>query len=259
MPFTLSHPAAVLPFARTKLVFSALVAGALAPDIGYFLAFSPSHTESHSLAGLLCFCVPAGLLLLLLFQKVLKHPLLALFPVRHQARLYPYARDFRFTPVPRFFLILLSLLVGSATHLVWDSVTHQSGWVVRRVPELTARVFLTQTESMPVYKLLQHGSTVLGLIVLGVAYFIWLRKAEPANVNAPRLALPAKVIIAFIMFAGACAAALLRTMPAILSLQTIRFKVIEGGVTFISAFLAEAVVFSLVWHLLRNREQNVAS
>ena len=37
MPFTLAHPAAVLPFARTKLVFSALIAGALAPDVGYFL------------------------------------------------------------------------------------------------------------------------------------------------------------------------------------------------------------------------------
>ncbi|WP_217617334.1 DUF4184 family protein, partial [Cellulomonas sp. GbtcB1] len=37
MPFTLAHPAAVLPFARPPFVPAALGAGALAPDVPYFL------------------------------------------------------------------------------------------------------------------------------------------------------------------------------------------------------------------------------
>src|SRR5690606_26266927 len=37
VPFTLSHPAAVLPFVRAPFVPAALVAGALAPDVPYFV------------------------------------------------------------------------------------------------------------------------------------------------------------------------------------------------------------------------------
>ena len=37
MPFTGSHPAAVLPLLRTSLPGSALVAGSLAPDVPFYL------------------------------------------------------------------------------------------------------------------------------------------------------------------------------------------------------------------------------
>jgi len=37
MPFTLAHPAAVLPLFRGPLVPAALVVGAVAPDLPYFL------------------------------------------------------------------------------------------------------------------------------------------------------------------------------------------------------------------------------
>lgn len=258
MPFTLSHPAAVLPLARTKLVFSALVAGALAPDIGYFLTFSSEHAESHSLKGLFWFCLPAGFFLLLLFQKVLKRPLLALFPASHQARLYAYAQGFRFGPASRFALILLSLLIGSATHLLWDSFTHNTGWVVRHVPSLTMPIHLVHDHSMPAYKLLQHGSSILGLVILALAYFAWLRRATATGVERSSLTASKKLLIAVAMFAGACAAALLRTAPSRISWETIRWNVVQGGITFVSVFVLEAIVFSVVWHLLHNGQQSVA-
>jgi hypothetical protein len=257
VPFTLSHPAAVLPIARTKLVFSALVAGALAPDIGYFLTFSSQHAESHSLAGLFTVCLPSGFLLLLLFHKLLKRPLLALLPSSHQARLFPYAQNFRFGPALRVALILLSLLIGSITHLTWDSFTHQTGWVVQRVPELNTPIQLTHTKAMPVYKLLQHGSSVLGLIVLALAYFAWLRRAEPSHAKLPGLASCAKIVIASVMVAGACAAALLRTVPPLISWGTIRGNVVGGGIAFVSALVVEAIVFSLVWRFSRRGEKDM--
>ena len=37
MPFTASHPAAILPFLRTPLPASALVAGSIAPDLPYYV------------------------------------------------------------------------------------------------------------------------------------------------------------------------------------------------------------------------------
>ena len=47
MPFTPSHAAAVLPFLRTPLPASALVAGSVAPDLPYYLPGDLSW-ETHS-------------------------------------------------------------------------------------------------------------------------------------------------------------------------------------------------------------------
>ena len=257
MPFTASHAAAVLPLLRTRLVFSALVAGALAPDIGYFLTFSSRHGESHSLEGLFFICLPAGLLMLLLFHKFLKQPLLALLPVSHQLRLYPYAQDFRFGPASRFVLILVSILIGSVTHLFWDSFTHDNGWVVSQLPELSAPILEIHGALIPVYKLLQHGSTLLGLIVLTVAYIFWFRSARLSSVRPTALTFATKVVIVGVLLVGACTAALTRTIQPLISWGTIRTNVVQGGISFISALALETIVFSLVWHFFRQRSKSV--
>ena len=72
MPFTLAHPAAVLPLVRRPFNGLALVCGAMAPDVAYFIRSTPlevtaqswyepftNATTTHSLAGL----VPTTLLL----------------------------------------------------------------------------------------------------------------------------------------------------------------------------------------------------
>lgn len=71
MPFPVAHPAAVSPLRRycpRYLCFPALVAGSLAPDVGY--VFGHRHVDwfSHRFwAGSFGFCLPAGLLLDLLY------------------------------------------------------------------------------------------------------------------------------------------------------------------------------------------------
>jgi len=62
LPFTLAHPAAVLPLRRTGLVFSALVVGSMAPDFPYFLSVSDAIRWGHSTRGVFLFCLPFGLL-----------------------------------------------------------------------------------------------------------------------------------------------------------------------------------------------------
>ena len=252
MPFTLAHPAAVLPFARTKLVFSALIAGALAPDIGYFITFSSQHAESHSLTGLFLICLPAGLLMLLVFHKLMKAPLLALLPASHQERLYPYAQGFHLRSASRFGLIVISLLIGSATHLIWDSFTHKTGWVVQRVPALegTLRPF----HHYPIYKFLQHSSGVLGLAILVIAYLHWYRQAKSSAVRRPRMTSATRLAIAFLMLAGASIAALLRTVSPLISWQTIRGNVVQATIAFVSIFVVEMIVFSIIWHLAQVRK-----
>ena len=80
MPFTPAHIAAVLPFRRTRMLWSALVVGAVAPDLEYFLRMSPQGRYGHTLAGLFVFTLPLGLLTLWLFHAFVKAPFVDLMP-----------------------------------------------------------------------------------------------------------------------------------------------------------------------------------
>ena len=98
MPFTLSHPAAAVPFAKRGLALSALVVGSMAPDFPYFFPLPISSYFSHSILGIGLVNVPLGLILLWLFHRILKYPLLLLLPLSHQKRLWLVAQGFRFGP-----------------------------------------------------------------------------------------------------------------------------------------------------------------
>lgn len=176
LPFTLSHPAAVLPL-RRKLVFSALVIGSMSPDFDYFFWPSANVRLTHTVLGIFLFCLPLGLMVLWLFHSLFKIPLLALAPVSQQRKLAVFARPFPFGPWRRFGLIVLSLIVGSATHLLWDSFTHRTMWPVQHLAWLQHIVFNIPSRPIRVYNLLQQVSTVFGLVALGVVYFRWTRHA----------------------------------------------------------------------------------
>jgi hypothetical protein len=70
MPFTLSHPAAAIPFLRTRLVPSALVIGCMVPDFEYFLRFAPEGGFGHSLPGVFVFDLPVAFIALWLFPHM---------------------------------------------------------------------------------------------------------------------------------------------------------------------------------------------
>ena len=93
MPFTLAHPAVVVPLsAPTFERPSALgaVVGSMAPDFEYFVRLLAVRTISHDLSsGIPLLCVPSGLVLLWLFQHVVKRPMALLLP-RALGRLLPH-------------------------------------------------------------------------------------------------------------------------------------------------------------------------
>src|ERR1700722_8650732 len=119
MPFTPAHIAAVLPFRRSQLIWSALVVGAIAPDLEYFLRMSPQGRYGHTLAGLFLFTLPMGLVVLWLFHTYVKPPFIALMPERLQRRLARRAGQFRFGGASRVALVGASMLVGVGMHLIW--------------------------------------------------------------------------------------------------------------------------------------------
>ena len=179
MPFTLSHAAAVLPFRRTHLEFSALVAGCFAPDFAYFINLRPHGFIGHRLSGVFIFDLPASLLALWLFYEFMRQPLLVFVPDGVRRRVEASAADFSFSPPRRLALIVLSILIGTATHILWDSFTHTFYWPYRHWSLLRLMVQLPFGKSVGVYKLLQHGSSLLGLVILAIWFWRWYRATKP--------------------------------------------------------------------------------
>lgn len=167
MPFTLAHPAAAIPLQRLRLPLLPLIVGAVAPDLEYLLYLEPHGHLGHRPIGIALFCVPAGLLLLALFDVLWRRPVERALPSGWTCR-WPCHH---FWPVPNLGLTVLALAVGAATHIVWDTFTHRQGWIVARYPALYEPLRTILGCPVTPRALLQHGSSILGLSLL--SYWTW--------------------------------------------------------------------------------------
>ncbi len=179
MPYTFSHPAAVMPL-RKYLPFSALVVGSMAPDYLSFVPWIRHRHYGHSTEGIFTFCIPASFLVLWFFHAVLKRPLLRLAPYSHQRKLARFTGEFHFGGAKRLLLITLAIWVGIELHIWWDAFTHVFGYFPRRFPILLTP--MTDSGRFLLTDLLQHGTSVLGGLVLLDLYRRWLMKAPESDV-----------------------------------------------------------------------------
>jgi hypothetical protein len=177
MPFPLAHPAAVLPLRRycpRWLSLPALVIGSLCPDAGYLFGEVPVDEFSHQLLGSIGFCVPAGLLLVVLFYW-LRLPLVRVLPASYQQAFIPLCKR----PRGSFWVIVISLLIGAWTHQFWDSFTHKDGWFVEHLPLLQSPVIALAGRTAKVCHLLWYGCSFAGVVWLFLVFERWMR----ANVS----------------------------------------------------------------------------
>ncbi len=249
MPLTLSHAAAAVPLRRFRLPATALIMGCMAPDFEFFLRVNHNRVIAHTIPGLFIFCLPIGLAGLYLFHKFLKFPLLSLLPGSHQIRLHRAATRFTFWPARRFGLILLSLLIGAASHLLWDAFTHHNGWFVAMIPALRYPLIKIAGQWLMVYDLLQHGSTIFGLAVLGLAYKRWYLRAPLIRTHVPyALSRAARISIGMGLGVFSCAGGIVYGIVAAPA-GHFRPYLPLTFVAVVSAFLAAWAVFSAVWHI----------
>jgi hypothetical protein len=174
MPYTISHVAAVVPFSRLLARFrmlSAVVIGSMVPDFGYLLPKYPPRFETHSAIALVTFCLPMGMLLYWVFQRLMKAPLLSVLPDQAYARWQPYAAPASMASLRQWVLAACGVLLGAGVHLVWDAFTHEESRGARMFPELADPLFVHGHLVTGAY-ILQGLSSLVGLlIVLGaIAY-----------------------------------------------------------------------------------------
>jgi len=169
MPFTPAHPAIVLPLLRRTrrwLSASGLIVGSMAPDLEYFFRLRPGGGVGHTLLGVLWLDLPLSLLIIGLFHSIVKKPLLLSLPAFFRLRLEWLAKQqwpLRNLWSPR---LLLGILVGCASHLLWDTFTHQRG---RFESEL--QILSYEFAGVTLRAWLQNGSSVIGLGA--IAWYVW--------------------------------------------------------------------------------------
>jgi hypothetical protein len=161
VPFTVSHVAAVLPMVgRTdRLPAAALVIGSMAPDYPWFLTGGRTAGLSHSPVGVVTVDLAVGLLAVVVWRLLVQAPLRDLVPRLLGERL-PRSPGVLAADLP---WLALGVVVGTLTHVVWDSFTHAGRWGLDLVPWLR-----TEHLGLPGYKWAQFGSGLLGLVVLVV-------------------------------------------------------------------------------------------
>ena len=172
MPFTFSHPAIVLPVTylpKKWYSLSALIVGSMTPDFEYFIRMKDMSKYSHTWTGLFWFDIPLALILIFVFHNVVRNTLIEYLP---------FSLNIRFSKFEKFnwnkyfqenkMAVFTSLIIGIASHLIWDDFTHNGGYFVDAIPVLSAQInFLNHT--VYIYEILQYLCSVVGGLVMVIA------------------------------------------------------------------------------------------
>lgn len=173
MPFTFSHPAAILPatlLPKRAYSLTGLIIGSMAPDFEYFIRMKGLSIYSHDILGAFWFDLPLGLLLAFIYHNIVRDPLIANLPTVFRSRLTRFT-TFNWTEYLRnhWYIVIPSLLVGTASHIIWDGFTHENGYFVKVLPILQHH-FMLFGHWVLLCNAGQHLSTLFG--GLAVLFYI---------------------------------------------------------------------------------------
>jgi len=183
MPFTPSHAVVALPFVRTPLVPAAIAIGAMTPDLPLFLrGFGLSYSFTHTYANIVWTMVIA--LCLFLLWRVVLRPVASELAPQWLARRLPAdwnrpAEDALTSALgigqgwTRPLWLAASLLIGVISHILWDAFTHENRLGTDLLPFLDE-----QWGPLRGFTWLQHGSSIIGLVILATWAVFRLRRAE---------------------------------------------------------------------------------
>lgn len=257
MPFTVSHVAAVLPLHRPLKrlhVFSAAAIGSMVPDFGLLLPGGFARWQTHSLQALITFCLPVGLVAYVLTHALIRPAVLEVLPDGAHQRLRRASEAASWSSPRLWPAVVLALLFGALTHLVWDGFTHENARGVRLFPQLLDYGPEMAGHSLRLYQWAQDGSSVVGLALVLLAIWVWLRHAPvPQPRPVRRLGLPERALWIFIYIALPTAAVVAFTLRPLLAGHVPLASTDALSALAVAAMRATAVSLILISALLRVR------
>lgn len=213
---------------------SALAIGSIVPDLWYFVPLA-SREESHGLAGMFWFCLPVGVVAYALFHLVLKHPLIALLPRALSCRLGSFTAPA--LPAVPWHAVLVSLLAGALTHIVWDALTHSNDHVVHGP------------------NWLQHASTAFGTVVL--AWWLWRKLSRAPASSSPAVLSPLARACTVAALAAAMAISAWTSLDiaqlAATDFDAARPLLKTAGIAGFEGFSVAALIYCICWRFRAKR------
>jgi hypothetical protein len=105
---------------------------------------------------------------------------IAISPI-HSTRIVPYASAKLQLSLAFWLLVILGIVIGAYSHILWDSFTHPNRWGTQVVAPGLNQIINVVGRPMPIYKLLQHLSSVLGLAALALLAVSLVIRTKPAQ------------------------------------------------------------------------------
>ena len=182
MPFTLSHAVLAPPLAKLsgqRLPIAALAIGCMLPDLHRLFTLRQDPTP-HLWSALFYPNLFLGLMFCALWYLVYRPALYRFVGIHHPLNLN------HATSVLGFILVtIFSLLLGNATHLIWDGLTHHD------FRSFAFQDFLAQSvqwgaQTYPMHRILQIGSSILALPFLfwmSLHYYRKHRQVSSVNIK----------------------------------------------------------------------------
>jgi hypothetical protein len=172
MPFTLSHPALVLPLnllPKKWFSITGLVIGSLAPDLQAFFSSETGKTATHTWWGILWFCIPVSIVLSFLFHLSVREMLITHLPRFFQLKYIRYKDlDWVATFKKNWLIIIISIAIGAASHLFWDSFSHFNGFFIKGNAALQGNTTI-RGQSVEIPFVIQYLNSGIGLLIVLIA------------------------------------------------------------------------------------------
>jgi hypothetical protein len=202
MPFTLSHPAIVLPLAIKKLRLSAtgLIIGSITPDFEYFIRMRDWSRYSHTWSGFFWFDFPVGIILCFIYHLLVRNSFFDNLPFFLKQKVIVY-KEFNWIEyfIKNWIIVCVSVLIGVLSHILWDAFTHESQLIVQKDPELS-ELMKVGGINLAGYRFLQLASSLAGLVVIIIAFFSLKKHPCPQKKIDYRYWVIVLLIIFIVMF-----------------------------------------------------------
>ena len=255
MPFTGSHPAAVLPLLGLGLPASALVIGSLTPDMPYYFPVPVTPLQTHSLAGALGVDLVLGICGFLVWHLLLVPPLVWASPEGLQKRIpdnLSTGRRPHLATAGALGRVCVALVIGALTHVAWDSFTHSGKWGQRHLPWLD-----TTTLGFTGTRWLHLVSSLAGLAYLAWFLARWWRRAPTIGTADPvRPAVRGGIALLLFGWAG-LATARMAIAQVLAPGRVVRQALVIGSIIeFISTLTVSLIGAAVLWHVLQAVQAN---
>lgn len=165
MPFTLSHAVLAPPLSRlsgNRLPIAALAIGCMVPDLHRLFSSSNSNV-THLWSSLIHPDLWIGLGFCAIWYALYRPAIYRFVGIQHDLNIHTLISAFKF-----FLAVCLAVIIGTATHLIWDGLTHVD-FRTFAFHDFLARPFQLFGHSYPLHRILQIGTSFLAL-----PFMLWM-------------------------------------------------------------------------------------